>query len=174
LASYRHGLEGKSRAGRSSWFDAYASATGTATTTAAAAATARGATAVALGGTLAVGDVRLLTSRLGLAGELDRDLALQDLLAGKLGDGALGLGGSGEVDEGVADGAVGAGVLGDGDGLAVLWSALDDGSFAGRPWMELGMMQTGCERNNRRREVARGPAVWRRRKGRRGKGGGEL
>lgn len=54
---------------------------------------------------------------LGSASKLDRDLALEDGLAVKLSDGALGLGGGGESHEGVADGARGARVGGDGDGL---------------------------------------------------------
>ena len=57
---------------------------------------------------------------LGLAGELDRDLAVKNGFAVELGDGALGLGGGGEVDKGVADGAGGARVDGDRGGLAVV------------------------------------------------------
>jgi hypothetical protein len=56
---------------------------------------------------------------LGGAGQLDRDLAVEDGLAVELGDGTLGLGRGREGDEGVADGARGAGVGGDGRGLAV-------------------------------------------------------
>ena len=69
-----------------------------------------------LAGALTVRTLSLL-SLLRLAGELDRDLALEDLLAGELCDGALGLIGGGKVDEGVADGAVGSRVLRDGNGL---------------------------------------------------------
>lgn len=61
--------------------------------------------------------LRLGLRRLGLAGNLDGDLALQDLLAGQLLDGRLRLGSSGKVDEGVADRAVGARVDGNGDAL---------------------------------------------------------
>lgn len=76
--------------------------------------------------TLGVGTLGLLV-RLGLASELDRDLALQDLLAGELGDGTLGLAGSREVDEGVTDRAVGARVLRDRNRLTawgVAWLAM--------------------------------------------------
>jgi hypothetical protein len=66
--------------------------------------------------TLGVGALGLLV-RLGLASELDRDLALKDLLARELRDGTLSLSGCREVDEGVTDRAVGARVLWDGDGL---------------------------------------------------------
>ena len=75
--------------------------------------------AVALTSALSVGTLSLLSGRLRLAGKLNGDLALQNLLAAKLGDGALGLSGGGEVDEGVANRSVGARVLGNGDGLAV-------------------------------------------------------
>lgn len=61
----------------------------------------------------------LLGVGLRLAGKLDRDLTLQNLLAGKLSDGALRLGGCREVDEGVTDRALGSGVLGDSDSLTV-------------------------------------------------------
>lgn len=89
------------------------------TTTATTAATARSTAARTFRTlTLAVGTLGLLTSRLRLAGKLDRDLALENLLAGELLDGTLGLSGSREVDEGVTDRTVGAGVLWDGDGLA--------------------------------------------------------
>lgn len=99
--------------------------------TASTAATGAGTTATATGGlaatvavSLSVG-IDLLDVGLGLAGKLDRNLALEDLLARELGDGALCLGGGGEIDEGIADGALGAWVLGNGDSLAVEedWSA---------------------------------------------------
>lgn len=86
-------------------------------TTATATASSTAATALSTG-SVAVGSFSLLASGLGLASELDRDLALEDLLAGELLNGALSLGGGREVDEGVANGTVGAGVLGDGDRLA--------------------------------------------------------
>jgi len=76
------------------------------------------AAAGTFGTTLSVGTLGLLV-RLGLASELDRDLALENLLAGELSDGTLSLGGSREVDEGVTDGAVGARVLRDGNRLTV-------------------------------------------------------
>lgn len=98
---------------------ASASASST-TTTASAPTTARGAAASALvARTLTVGSLCLLSSGLRLAGELDRNLALEDLLAGELSDGALGLGGSREIDESVANRAVGSRILRDRDGLAV-------------------------------------------------------
>jgi hypothetical protein len=96
-------------------------ATTTATsTTATSTATATGGLPAA--GTLAVlsvGTFSLVGSSLGLASKLDGDLALQDLLARELSNGALSLAGSGQVNKGVADRAVGARVLRDGNGLAV-------------------------------------------------------
>lgn len=89
---------------------AVASTTATTATTRSAAASALGASTL--------GSLSLLTSRLGLAGKLNGNLALENLLAGELLDGTLGLGGSREVDEGVANRTVGTGVLGDGNGLA--------------------------------------------------------
>jgi hypothetical protein len=96
--------------------------TGTTTSTAATATAATTAGSAAAGAlrtrTLAVGTLNsLLASRLGLASELNGDLALEDLLAGELLDGTLSLGRSGEVDESVADRAVGARVLWDRNGL---------------------------------------------------------
>lgn len=94
--------------------------TSTASTTApgaGTAATATGGLAAAGALTLSVG-VSLLGVGFGLASELDRDLALKNLLARELGDGTLGLGGGGQVDKGVADRALGSRVLGDGDSLA--------------------------------------------------------
>lgn len=89
-------------------------------TTATGAATTRCAAAGPIGTlTLAVGGLGLLTSGLGLASELNRDLALEDLLAGELLDGTLGLGRGGKVDKGVANGTVGTRVLGDRNGLTV-------------------------------------------------------
>lgn len=89
-------------------------ATGTTTTTTAspAAATSGLTTAGTLGTTLSIGTLALVV-RLRLAGELDGHLTLEDLLAGELGDGALGLAGSREVDKGIANRAVGARVLWD-------------------------------------------------------------
>jgi hypothetical protein len=91
-------------------------ATTSATATTAATTTTRSSAAMALcTRTLSVGTLGLLASRLGLASKLNGDLALEDLLAGELGNGTLGLTGSRQVDEGVADGAVGTGILGDRD-----------------------------------------------------------
>jgi hypothetical protein len=67
--------------------------------------------------TLAVGSLRLFAGGLRLASKLDRDLALEDLLARKLTNGALSLAGGGEVDEGIANWTVGARVLGNRDRL---------------------------------------------------------
>ena len=64
---------------------------------------------------------------LGLASELDGDLAVEDGLAVELGNGALGLRGRGEIDEGVAAGAGGAGVGRDGGGLAARGVSLRGG-----------------------------------------------
>lgn len=97
-------------------------ATTSATTTAATAtatAAARRSAAVTLTGALSVGTLCFLSGRLRLAGKLNRNLALQNLLAAKLGNSALGLSGGREVDEGVANRSVGARVLRNGDGLAV-------------------------------------------------------
>ena len=92
------------------------SATGT--TTAAATATARSSATGTLGTRVAVGGtLGLLTSGLRSASKLDRDLALENVLAGKLSDGTLSLSRGRKVDEGIADRAVGAGVLRNGDGL---------------------------------------------------------
>jgi len=97
------------------------------TATAGTARPATTSTATAAGGlttasaltVLTVGTLSLLASSLGLAGKLDGDLALKDLLARELGDGTLGLSRGRQVDKGVADRAVGARVLGDGNRLAV-------------------------------------------------------
>lgn len=86
--------------------------TGAGTTT----ATTSGLTAaVAL--TLSIG-IGLLCVGLGLASELDRNLALQNFFARELGNGALGLGWGGQVDEGIADRALGSRVFRNGDSLA--------------------------------------------------------
>lgn len=95
-----------------------AAVTSTATTT-----TATRSTAASALGASTLGSLSLLTSRLGLSGQLNGNLALEDLLAGELLDSTLGLGGSREVDEGVANGTVGTGVLGNGNGLAGSQSA---------------------------------------------------
>jgi hypothetical protein len=89
------------------------------TTTATTAATSGSSTTRALGTrAVTVGTLRLLTSRLRLAGKLDGNLSLKDLLARKLLNSTLGLGRSGEINKGVADRAVGARVLRDRDRLA--------------------------------------------------------
>ncbi len=94
----------------------YKTYTTSASTTTAVAATATSTTTSrrATAGTLSTSSLTLglLTSRLRLAGELNGDLALQDLLARQLLDGTLGLTRCREVDEGVTNGTVGAGVLG--------------------------------------------------------------
>lgn len=92
------------------------SATGT--TTAAATATARSSATGTLGTRVAVGGtLGLLTSGLRSASKLDRDLALENVLAGKLSDGTLSLSRGREVNEGIADRAVSARVLRNGDRL---------------------------------------------------------
>lgn len=96
------------------------SATTSATSTSATAATAttRSSASRSLSTTFTVGStLGFLTSRLGSAGELNRDLSLEDLLAGELSDGTLGLGGGGKIHEGITNGAVGARVLRNGDGF---------------------------------------------------------
>lgn len=94
--------------------------TGTSST----AATGAGSTTTSTSGlaaagafTLSVG-IDLLGVGLRLAGELDRNLALQNLLARELGNGTLSLAGSGQVDEGVANRALGSRVLGNSDSFA--------------------------------------------------------
>jgi hypothetical protein len=91
--------------------------------TTAASSTATTATAATAGGLATTGSALTalgdLSSRLRLAGELDRDLAVKNGLAVQLLDGTVGLGGGGNVNKGVADGAGGARVGGDGGGLTV-------------------------------------------------------
>lgn len=90
----------------------------TTTTTASASTPSRSSATRSLStGTLSVGALGLLTSGLRLASQLDGNLALKDLLARELLDGALGLSRSGEVDKGVTDRAIGARVLWDRDRL---------------------------------------------------------
>lgn len=99
--------------------------TGSASTTATAASTtASRLSAAATLGTLGTvtsthGTLSLLAGWLRLAGKLNGDLALKDLLAGELSDGTLGLARCRKVDKCVADWAVGAWVLGDGGRLTV-------------------------------------------------------
>ena len=89
-----------------------ASSTATTATTATAGRLATtGSTLTTLGGGLGSG--------LGLAGELDGNLAVKDGLAVQLLDSAVGLRGGGDVNEGVADRASGARVGGDRGGLTV-------------------------------------------------------
>jgi hypothetical protein len=97
------------------------SATASAATTATAAtATTGGGTAALLVAASTLGTAAgALSVRLGGAGKLDGDLAVEDGLAVQLSDGALGLGGSRQSNEGIADRARGARVGGDGGGLAV-------------------------------------------------------
>jgi hypothetical protein len=90
----------------------YATTSSTATATAATTTTASGAATTGRLGTLVT-----LLGGLGLASELDRDLAVKDGLAVQLTDGTLGLRGGRDVNEGVTNGASGAGVGGDGSGL---------------------------------------------------------
>lgn len=98
-----------------------ASAASASTTTAAATATtSRGSSAGTLSTrTLTVGAFRLLPSRLGLTGELNGDLTLQNLLPGELCYGTLRLGRSREVDEGITNRAVGTRVLWNRDRLTM-------------------------------------------------------
>lgn len=86
--------------------------TSTTATASPAATTGRVPAAGAFGTTLDVGALRFVAG-LRLPSELDGDLTLQNLLARKFGDGALGLAGGRQVDEGVTDGAVSARVLRD-------------------------------------------------------------
>ncbi len=117
-------------------YTAVTAATSTAATATAGATATTGGVAAAstLSTTLDGGTLGLLVG-LGLASELDRDLALKDLLARELVDGTIGLSGSREVDKGVADRAVGARVLRDRNGLTGrpgAWSATVGGKTAVR------------------------------------------
>ncbi len=89
---------------------ATASTTATATSTATSGALRVAATLLAF---TALGTLLGGTSRLRLAGELNRNLAIQDGLAVELIDGTLSLRGRGYVNEGVADWAGRAWVGGD-------------------------------------------------------------
>jgi hypothetical protein len=76
--------------------------------------------------TSACSTLTLLASWLGLAGKLNRDLAIKDLLAGEFSNGTLSLARGGEVDEGISNWAVGAWVLWDRGGFTVaILSAAD-------------------------------------------------
>jgi hypothetical protein len=105
---------------RQETYTAATAAAGTSTTATAgpAATTGRVPAAGAFGTTLDVGALRLVAG-LRLPSELNGDLTLQNLLARKLGDGALGLVGGRQVDEGITDRAVSARVLRNGNRLAV-------------------------------------------------------
>lgn len=92
----------------------YATTASTATTTAATTATTGGATAASRFGGLGT-----LLGRLGLASELDGNLAVKDGLAIQLTDGTLSLRGGRDVNKGVTDGTSGAGVGGNGSSLTV-------------------------------------------------------
>ncbi len=95
----------------------YTAATSTtstsATATARTAATASRLAAACAFTTGTLSSTLALLVRLGLASELDGNLALKDLLARELSDGTLSLAGSREVDKGVTDRTVGARVLRD-------------------------------------------------------------
>lgn len=96
------------------------SATSSAATTATAASTsASGGSATVLAAVALSTAAGALSVSLGSAGQLDRDLAVEDGLAVELSNGALGLGRGRQSNEGVADGTRGARVGGDGRGLAV-------------------------------------------------------
>lgn len=102
---------------------AFTSAGSAATTATAASTTASRLSTAALAtlGTLASADstLGLLAGWLRLAGKLNGDLALKDLLAGELSNGTLGLAWCREVDESVTNWAVGAWVLWNGGRFAV-------------------------------------------------------
>lgn len=110
-------------------------ATTSTATTATATTTARSSAAGSLSArTLSVGALGLLTSRLGLASELNRNLSLKNLLARELSNGTVSLVGSREVDKGVADRAVSAGVLGDRDRLAAKIGLSAHALYDGMQW----------------------------------------
>lgn len=92
----------------------YATTASTTTTTAATTATTGGATTASRFGSLVT-----LLGRLGLASELDGNLAVKDGLAIQLTDGALSLRGGRDINKGVTDRTSGAGVGGDGSSLTV-------------------------------------------------------
>jgi hypothetical protein len=93
-------------------------ATATSATTATAAATGALAAFIATGTLAAAGSTFLGLRGLGLASQLHRNLAREDLLAGEFLNSGAGLVGSGEIHKGVANGAVGAGVHRDRGALA--------------------------------------------------------
>lgn len=97
------------------------SAATTATATSASTSRLSATATLATGGSLTsiYGTLSLLTGWLRLAGKLDGDLALKDLLARELSNGTLGLAGGRQVDESVANWAVGAWVLWDGGGFTI-------------------------------------------------------
>jgi hypothetical protein len=107
---------------RSSLSSAASSATATGT---ASAATATASATAAAVGTLLVASLgsNLLLVVFRLPGELNADLALEDVFAGEVRDGLVCLIGRLQVDEGITDRAVGARVDGDGSGLAMGLSA---------------------------------------------------
>jgi hypothetical protein len=99
------------------------SSTGTTSTSATSATTATTATTTASTTILVTslsGDRGLLLVVLGLASELDANLALEDVLAGEVLDSLGGLVGGLQVDEGIPDGTVGTRVDRDGSALAVI------------------------------------------------------
>jgi hypothetical protein len=92
------------------------SRTSGASTTATATATA---TTSSTGATLLTIGAFLLVVLIGLASELDRDLAFEDIFAGEISDGLFSTLSSLQIDKGIANRTVGAGVDGDRGGLAV-------------------------------------------------------
>ena len=104
----------RKRSGLGSTGRATLTATGAASTTAAA------ATATTTRTTLLVASLgRLLLIVLGLAGKLDTNLALEDILARQILDSLGGLIGGLQIDKGIANGSVGARVDGDGGAFAM-------------------------------------------------------
>jgi hypothetical protein len=96
------------------WIRSWGSkATNSATTTAETTSTSTSASSTTAGATLPALSTATLTSTglillCGVSSKLNRDLAIENLLARQLRDGTISFGGGGEVNEGIANGTVGA------------------------------------------------------------------
>lgn len=104
-------------------YTASGTATPSSTTASSATSTARWSTTATFASrntlTSACSTLTLLASWLRLAGKLNRDLAIENLLAGEFSNGTLSLARGREIDEGISNWAVGAWVLWDRGGFTV-------------------------------------------------------
>lgn len=104
--------------GQGKTYRSAATTSATSTSATSATATARRTATRAFGTSVTVSStLSFLTSRLGSAGKLNGNLALENLLAGELSDGTFGFSRGGKIHESVTDRAVGARVLRDRDGF---------------------------------------------------------